>query len=83
MQSMFSYRKAAVERAMKVQEVMPKARFAIQPGTVTVQFHDPIEPADFGDRDCLMAKVRDVISGGLPQELRTVSKRVADNLLKS
>src|ERR1700692_4164320 len=55
------------------QEVMPKARFAIQPGTVTVQFHDPIEPADFGDRDYLMAKVRDVISGGLPQELRTVS----------
>ena len=55
------------------QEVMPKARFAIQPGTVTVQFHDPIEPADFGDRDYLMAKVRDVISAGLPQELRTVS----------
>jgi 1-acyl-sn-glycerol-3-phosphate acyltransferase len=55
------------------QEVMPKARFAIQPGTVTVQFHDPIEPADFGDRDYLMSKVRDVISGGLPQELRTVS----------
>lgn len=52
------------------QEVMPKARFAIQPGTVTVQFHDPIEPADFGDRDSLMAKVRDVISGGLPEELR-------------
>ncbi|MGA7630067.1 MAG: lysophospholipid acyltransferase family protein, partial [Terriglobales bacterium] len=24
--------------------VMPKARFAIRPGTVTVQFHDPIEP---------------------------------------
>src|SRR6266478_316511 len=46
------------------QEVMPKARFAIQPGTVTVQFHDPIEPADFGDRDYLMTKVRDVISGG-------------------
>jgi len=55
------------------QEVMPKARFAIQPGTVTVQFHDPIEPSDFGERDCLMAKVRDVISEGLPQELRTVS----------
>src|SRR5258707_15517799 len=55
------------------QEVMPKARFAIQPGTVTVQFHDPIEPSDFGERDCLMAKVRDVISEGMPQELRTVS----------
>src|SRR5438132_8643070 len=29
------------------QEVMPKARFAIQPGVVTVQFHDPIEPQNF------------------------------------
>jgi 1-acyl-sn-glycerol-3-phosphate acyltransferase len=52
------------------QEVMPKARFAIRPGTVTVQFHDPIEPAEFGDRDCLMARVRAVINSGLPSELR-------------
>jgi 1-acyl-sn-glycerol-3-phosphate acyltransferase len=51
-------------------EVMPKARFAIQPGTVTVQFHDPIEPEDFGDRDRLMAKVRAVINSGLPEGLR-------------
>jgi len=52
------------------QEVMPKARFAIRPGTVTVQFHDPIEPADFGERDCLMAKVRAAINSGLPAEMR-------------
>ncbi len=50
--------------------VMPKARFAIRPGTVTVQFHDPIEPADFGERDSLMAKVRAAINSGLPPELR-------------
>jgi 1-acyl-sn-glycerol-3-phosphate acyltransferase len=50
--------------------VMPKARFAIRPGMVTVQFHDPIEPADFGERDCLMAKVRAAINSGLPVELR-------------
>jgi 1-acyl-sn-glycerol-3-phosphate acyltransferase len=50
--------------------VMPKARFAIRPGTVTVQFHDPIEPKDFGERDCLMAKVRAAINSGLPAELR-------------
>lgn len=50
--------------------VMPKARFAISPGTVTVEFHDPIEPADFGERDCLMAKVRAAINGGLPVDLR-------------
>jgi 1-acyl-sn-glycerol-3-phosphate acyltransferase len=52
------------------QEVMPKARFAISPGTVTVEFHDPIEPKDFGERDCLMAKVRAAINRGLPPELR-------------
>jgi 1-acyl-sn-glycerol-3-phosphate acyltransferase len=50
--------------------VMPKARFAIRPGTVTVQFHDPIEPKDFGDRDALMAKVRKAINQGLPPELQ-------------
>jgi hypothetical protein len=37
---------------------------------VTVQFHDPIEPSDFGERDCLMAKVRAAINSGLPPELR-------------
>jgi 1-acyl-sn-glycerol-3-phosphate acyltransferase len=49
---------------------MPKARFAIRPGTVTVQFHEPIEPVDFGSRDCLMAKVRAAINRGLPVELQ-------------
>jgi 1-acyl-sn-glycerol-3-phosphate acyltransferase len=54
------------------EKVMPKARFAIRPGTttVTVEFHDPIEPSDFGERDCLMAKVRAAINSGLPAELR-------------
>jgi 1-acyl-sn-glycerol-3-phosphate acyltransferase len=52
------------------EEVMPKARFSITPGTVRVQFHDPIEPPEFGDRESLMAKVRAVINSGLPEELR-------------
>jgi 1-acyl-sn-glycerol-3-phosphate acyltransferase len=54
------------------EKVMPKARFAIRPGTatVTVHFHDPIEPSNFGERDCLMAKVRAAINSGLPAELR-------------
>ena len=52
------------------EEVMPKARFAIRPGTVTVQFHDPIEPADFGERDSLIARVRAAINSGLPADLR-------------
>jgi hypothetical protein len=51
---------------------MPKGRFAIRPGTatVTVEFHDPIEPFDFGERDCLIAKVRAAINSGLPAGLR-------------
>ena len=52
------------------EKVMPKARFAICPGTVTVEFHDPIEPADFGERDCLMTKVRQAINSGLPKDLQ-------------
>jgi 1-acyl-sn-glycerol-3-phosphate acyltransferase len=51
-------------------EVMPKRRFAIKPGTVAVIFHAPIEPKDFGSRDCLMAKVRRAIDSGLPVELQ-------------
>ena len=52
------------------EKVMPKARFAIRPAMVTVEFHDPIEPSNFGERDCLMAKVRAAINSGLPAELR-------------
>jgi|SRR5690349_9427685 len=48
------------------QKIMPKARFAIEPGTATVVFHRPIEPKDFGSRDELMAKVRSVIESALP-----------------
>ena len=49
-------------------ELMPKARFQITPGTVRILFHDPIEPKDFGGRECLMERVRAVINGGLPVE---------------
>src|SRR6201987_5115915 len=33
-------------------EIMPKARFGISTGTAKVVFHDPIEPKDFGTREC-------------------------------
>ena len=49
-------------------DAMPKKRFAIRPGTVKVIFHEPIEPKDFGSRECLMEKVRAAIDGGLPEE---------------
>jgi 1-acyl-sn-glycerol-3-phosphate acyltransferase len=52
------------------EKIMPKARFAIQPGVATIIFHEPIEPKDFGSRECLMAKVRAVIGSGLPPEAR-------------
>jgi len=48
--------------------VMPKRRFAIKPGGVTVTFHKAIEPAEFGTRDQLMEKVRAAINAGLPPE---------------
>ncbi len=50
--------------------VMPKGRFSINPGTVKVIFHPPIEQKDFGSREELMVKVRDVIESGLPAEYR-------------
>jgi len=59
-------------------QVMPKGRFAIKPGTVTVMFHPPIEPKDFGSREYLMEKVRAVIDSGLPEELRTTQRVMPD-----
>ena len=52
------------------ERAMPKATFGILPELVTVRFHEPIEPADFGSREELMAKVRAAINSGLPEELR-------------
>jgi 1-acyl-sn-glycerol-3-phosphate acyltransferase len=49
--------------------VMPKGRFAIKPGVVTVTFHPPIEPANFGSREELMEKVRVAIESGLPESI--------------
>ncbi len=50
---------------------MPKGRFAIKPAMVTVTFHAPIEPADFGTRESLMEKVRVAIESALPEEYRS------------
>ena len=57
--------------------VMPKRRYSIKPGKVQVIFHDPIEPRDFGSREELMEKVREVIESGLPEEYRT---KAAENV---
>ncbi len=51
--------------------LMPKSRFQITPGTVKIVFHEPIEPEDFGNRDCLMERVRRTINDGLPVEYQS------------
>ena len=51
--------------------VMPKGRFSIKPGMVTLVFHKPIEPAEFRSREELMAKVRAAINDGLPTEYQS------------
>ena len=52
-------------------ELMPKARFRIDPGTVRIIFHDPIEPQEFVSRECLMERVRSTINQGLPPEYQS------------
>jgi len=54
-------------------DVMPKGRFALKAGTVTVTFHSPIEPKDFCSREQLMEKVWSVINEGLPPEYREMA----------
>ena len=51
--------------------VMPKRRFSIKPGLVTIVFHKPIEPAEFGSREELMERVKTAINGGLPEEYQS------------
>jgi hypothetical protein len=59
---------------------MPKRRFAIKPGIVTVVFHQPIEPKDFGSRDYLMARVRRVIDSGLPADLQEANPTTTEDI---
>jgi len=49
---------------------MPKGRFSIRPGVVTVIFHQPIAPDQFRSRDELMEKVRNSINQGLTDGYR-------------
>jgi 1-acyl-sn-glycerol-3-phosphate acyltransferase len=51
-------------------ELWPKGRFGIKKGTVTVVFHEPIDPKQFSDRDALIAAVRARIESALPQQLK-------------
>lgn len=54
---------------------MPKGRLAVQPGTVTVVFHEPLDPRQFADKDTLIEAVRESIASALePQQQATSSK---------
>ena len=52
-------------------ELMPKGSFAIQSGWVTVTFHEPIPPEEFGSREHLMGRVRTTINSALPAKDRS------------
>jgi 1-acyl-sn-glycerol-3-phosphate acyltransferase len=60
--------------------IMPKQRFAIRPGTVTVTFHNPIEPAYFGDRESLVTKVREAINSALPPEFQEENSQTTNDM---
>jgi 1-acyl-sn-glycerol-3-phosphate acyltransferase len=60
--------------------IMPKQRFAIRPGTVTVTFHDPIDPAHFGGRESLMTKVRGAINSALPSEFQEENSQTTNDM---
>lgn len=51
-------------------EIWPKGEFAVHPGTATVIFHEPIDPAAYADQDALIDAVRERIRSGLPQKYR-------------
>jgi 1-acyl-sn-glycerol-3-phosphate acyltransferase len=45
--------------------MLPKGRLNLKSGTVSVTFHAPLHPADYSDKEELMAAVRDAIEAGL------------------
>jgi 1-acyl-sn-glycerol-3-phosphate acyltransferase len=44
--------------------LMPKGKFVVRKGEVTVMFHPPISPGDYPDRDTLIAAVRNTVQSG-------------------
>lgn len=51
-------------------DLWPKGTMAMKSGKTTLVFHPPIDPAEFADRDQLMAAVRQQIASSLPEDLR-------------
>ena len=51
-------------------EAWPKGEFAVHPGTATVIFHEPIDPAAYPSQEDLIQAVRERMRSGLPEEYR-------------
>jgi 1-acyl-sn-glycerol-3-phosphate acyltransferase len=51
--------------------ILPKRRFSIRQGEVTVVFHAPLDAKRFSDRDALLSAVHDSIESALPPEYRS------------
>jgi 1-acyl-sn-glycerol-3-phosphate acyltransferase len=49
-------------------ELLPKGSWVAKPGTATLVFHDPVDPAKFASREELMEAVRHAINSALPEE---------------
>jgi len=52
------------------ERIQGKGSLRIKPGTATVIFHPPIDPAGFATREELMDAVRAAIASGLPEWMR-------------
>jgi 1-acyl-sn-glycerol-3-phosphate acyltransferase len=52
--------------------LMPKSKWAILPGTVTLVFHAPIDPSQFNDRDAMAEKVFNQIASALPEHMKPI-----------
>jgi 1-acyl-sn-glycerol-3-phosphate acyltransferase len=60
-------------------ECWPKGTWAMKPGIATLVFHAPVDPANFADRDALMAVVREQIASALPEDKRRHDSDATDS----
>ena len=53
------------------EQMMPKGRISIRPGTAQIIFHAPLYPRNYATREHLMEAVRVSIASGLPEWMRS------------
>ena len=61
-------------------ECWPKGTWAMKPGTATLVFHAPINPATVADRDALLTAVREQIASALPEDKRGDDSDISDTV---